>query len=87
MVDTLRQCRDEDAVYGQVFHLLANGSDGEDVDMMPLRFGGFEEDSHRSDGLHPFSGFGAHWASSFGCRDLKCLSDALGGASCEIGSK
>jgi hypothetical protein len=55
---------------------------------MPLyNFSSIKKDSNRADRLHPFTGygFGAHCVDSFSCRDLKCLSAALGGASCEIG--
>ena len=81
---------DEDAVNGQIFHLVAKGTDGEDVDVPAvLRIGGIsEEDSDLSDRLHPFADVGvAHCVVSFCCRDLKCLIVALGGASWEIGSR
>jgi hypothetical protein len=36
MVYASRQGADEDAVNGQIFHLFADGTDGEDVHMMTV---------------------------------------------------
>ena len=87
--NTLGLGLNEDAVNGQIFAFTASGTQGEDVDVMPmLSSSSLEEDSNRAHWLHPFGGWavvGVHDASSFVCRDLKCLRAALGGASCEIG--
>ena len=80
---------DEDAVNGQILHLVAECTKGEDVDeptiLVIARIS--EEDSDGSDGLHPFADVGCHDVISFCCRDLKCLMVALGGASWEIGRR
>ena len=80
---------DEDAVNGQIFHLVAECTNGEDVDVpLMLYILSSEVDPDRSDGLHPFADVvGAHCVVSFCCKDLKCLIVALGGASWEIGSR
>ena len=88
--DTLGSCADEDAVNGQIFAFTASGTQSENVDEVPMLFvvSSLEQDSNRADRLHPFGNWavvGVHSASSFVCSDLKCLSAALGGASCEIG--
>ena len=80
---------DEDAVYGQILHLLAECTNGEDVDVPTVRMVAriSELNSDRMYGLHPFADVGAHNVISFCCRDLKCLMVALGGASWEIGRR
>ena len=79
---------DEDAVYGEILHLIAECTDGKNVDVpLMLYILSSEVDPDRSDGLHPFADFGAHDVISFCCRDLKCLMVALGGASWEIGRR
>jgi len=79
----------EDAVNGEILHLVAKGTDGKNVYIPTVlviaRIS--EEDSDGSDGLHPFADVGTHIVISFCCRDLKCLIVALGGASWEIGSR
>jgi hypothetical protein len=42
MVHALRERADEDSVNGQVFHLFADSTNGEDVNIVAIFFGSLE---------------------------------------------
>jgi hypothetical protein len=42
MVYASRERADEDSVNGQIFHLFADSTNGEDVHIVPIFFGSFE---------------------------------------------